>query len=403
MRRIAIIGGGISGLSVLHYLKKRYSENIDVTLYEAHSAVGGSVTSFSVQGFIFEAGPNGFLTNQPHTLELIDELGFSNQIIEANEHSKRRYIQINGQLQLVPSNLVSFIQTPLLSISEKIRFIQGFFIKNVSKNQSIYDYTSRRFGLGVTEHLVDPFLTGIYAGNIKRLHMESTFPKFTPRKKSKMCSFKNGMGSFMGSLYQRYKSSIQTGVEIKSLDQIKADDVICTIPAYAAADLLGIDLLNRIVYSPVAVVGLLIKKTSMKKMPDGFGYLIPSSEKKKILGVLLESNIFTRDQNPELIFLRVMLGGMHHPTITKHTQEELVHLAIQEIEATYGLKERPANTFVRIWPKGIPQYDLDYPRIRSTINEEFKKSSHLYVCGSYLDGVSFNDCIKNARKLVYSL
>jgi len=198
MKRIAIIGGGISGLAVLHYLNKRYGNQIEVTLYERNPYVGGCIASLDNNGFLFETGPNGFLTNQPNTLEFLEEIGFSDQIIEADDSSNRRYIQMNGKLHLLPMDLWNFIKTPILSTKDKFRLIGGLFKKNISKNQSVFDYTSKRFGIAVTESLVDPFLTGIYAGDIKRLHMDWAFPKISKIRgqkkiKTKMCSFKNGM------------------------------------------------------------------------------------------------------------------------------------------------------------------------------------------------------------------
>lgn len=401
MKKFAIIGGGISGLAVLHYLKKRYAHDVDITLYERSSSVGGCISSIETQGFFFETGPNGFLTNQPNTLEFLEEIGFSDQLIEANQEAKRRYIQLNGQLHLLPTDPLGFIQTPLLSTSNKFRLIGGLFRRNISKNQSVYDYTTARFGLAVTQRLVDPFLTGIYAGNIKRLHMGSAFPQLGQRKgKPRLCSFKSGMGSLIQHLSKRYQAHIQTDREITSLDQIKADHIICCAPAYVASDLLGMDILNQIPYASLAVVGMLIKNESFKTLPDGFGYLVPSTEGKDVLGVLLESNIFTRQTGQGQTFIRVMLGGSHHPAIINDSPETILAKALKEIDQIYGLKDHPIASSVKLWPKGIPQYELAYPTLRQAIGQELKKRPHVYLCANYLDGISFNDCINNAKRLI---
>jgi oxygen-dependent protoporphyrinogen oxidase len=401
MKQIAIIGGGISGLAVLHYLKKRYREAISVKLYERNTQIGGTISS-QKQGFIFETGPNGFLTS-PSTLEFIEELNFTDQIIQANEASKRRYIQLDGKLHLLPADPFTFLQTPLLSSSDKLRLIKGLLNKDISKDQSIYEYASKRFGEVVTDRLIDPFLTGIYAGDIKRLHMEYAFPKFGKGGgKNIMCSFKSGMGSLMNQLYQTYQSSIQTGIEIRSLSEIKADIIVLSTPAYVASELLGIDILNKVIYSPVAVVALKAKKKSFGILPDGFGYLIPSGEGKEILGVLLESNVFPRDTSEDEIVIRVMLGGAHHPEIIQKSPEELIEVALRELDLTYGLKGNP-TAVVKAWPKGIPQYDLDYPKLLPAIYEELKNKSHIRLCANYIGGISFNDCIKSARELAFQL
>ncbi len=219
MKRIAIIGGGISGLTVLHFLKQRLGENVNITLFEREAATGGTIRSFKKDSCLFEWGPNGFLDNQPASLQLIQELGASDQIIAADANSRKRYIQVKGMLQTVPMGPVEFISTPLLAVKDKWTLITGIFKRNISKDCSIDDYVSQRFSGAIAETLVDPFISGIYAGNIRRLHMASAFPKFKAKgfKKTRMCSFKGGMGQIIESLDKRYKKHIQTGTEISSI------------------------------------------------------------------------------------------------------------------------------------------------------------------------------------------
>jgi oxygen-dependent protoporphyrinogen oxidase len=397
MKHIAIIGGGISGLAALHYFRKH---SYNVTLYEQGPQVGGTVSTQNAQGFLFESGPNSFLSN-PSTLEFIEELGISDQLIYADEASKRRYIQLDGKLLLLPSDPFGFLQTPLLSATEKMRFISGLLNSNVSKDQSVYDYASKRFGEVVTDRFIDPFLTGIYAGDIKRLHMEYAFPKMGTGK-GILCSFKNGMGSLIAHLYQKYQSHILTSAEIQNIKDVKADLIIVSTPAYVAANLLGFPILDRVVYSPIAVVGLKVNKKFLETLPDGFGYLIPSSEGKEVLGVLLESNVFRRETNADEIVIRVMLGGAHHPEIVHMSEQELTEIALREIDLTYGLKGHHL-TAIKVWPKGIPQYDLDYPKLIPALQEELRQFPHVRLCANYIGGISFNDCIKNARSLVETL
>lgn len=407
MRKIAIIGGGISGLAILHYLKQQASQEFQITLYEANVQAGGAISSVDNHGFIFETGPNGFLTNQPNTLEFLEEIGFADQLIEANALAKRRYIQLDGKLKLLPIDPASFLKSDLLSGAEKLRMLKGLFLKNIPKDQSIYDYTSKRFGVTVTERFVDPFLTGVYAGDIKRLHM-SAFPKMgTPKgsrkSKTKMCSFKNGMGSLIEHLSQKYAAHIKLGFEITDLNKINADIKICCTPAYVTSQLLKLDILNNIPYSSVAVVGLAFDKAAFKNIPDGFGYLIPSTEGKDILGVLIESNVFKRNPNQEQVFVRVMLGGRHHPEILNFSQEELLNKAIKELEQVYGLSKKPSGVSIKVWPKAIPQYELNYPIILQEVQGFIRSQPQIHLCANYLGGISFNDCILNAKATAASI
>jgi len=406
MKNIAIIGGGISGLTVLHYLKQRLGNDVQITLFEREAALGGTIRSFKKNSCLFEWGPNGFLDNQPVSLQLIEELGLSDQLIEAQSTARRRYIQIKEKLYALPTNPFNFISTPILPLKDKCSLLTGLLKKNISKDRSIYEYVSQRFSPGIAESLADPLISGIYAGNIKSLHMASAFPKLNRKgfPKSRMCSFLGGMGQIIEALEKRYKQYIQKNSEISS-SQINADITIVATTAYAAAKIVEnlnpvlSRALTQIPYAPLAVVGLLFKQDSFKKKPDGFGYLIPSKENKNILGVLIESNVYAKRAGDEQIMMRVMLGGAHHPAIINDPEEKILDLAIKEIDNTYNLVSQPIETFVKLWPKAIPQYEIDYPHWRQSIAQQCAKTPGLYLCANYLDGVSFNDCIYNAKTL----
>lgn len=217
-----------------------------------------------------------------------------------------------------------------------------------------------------------------------------------------MRSFLGGMGQIMETLLSRYQSHIQTNTDI-SLAQIKTDITIVSTPAYAAARIIGdvnpvlAHLLGQIPYVPIAVVGLGFEHNAFRKKTDGFGFLIPSQEHKDILGVLIESNIFPQRAGLDQVMLRVLLGGAHHPQIINDTKEQILSKAIKEIDTVYGLKAQPLETFVQLWPKAIPQYEMNYPLWRQGIAEQCAQTPDLYLCANYLDGISFNDCINNAK------
>jgi len=406
MKRIAIIGGGISGLSVLHYLKQRFGDTVEIMLYEREASVGGTIRSLKKGPCLFEWGPNGFLDNQPASLQLIEELGFTDQLIEAGPAALRRYVQIKGDLHAVPANLLDFIQTPILPFKEKWSLVKGIFKKNIPTDTSIYDYASQRFSPFIAESLVDPFIGGICAGNIKRLHMASAFPKLKRRgfKKPRMRSFIGGMGQIIEALDKRYKRHILTKSEISS-SQKNVDVIIVATPAYAAAKIVEnlnpvlSGLLSQVPYAPIAVAGLLFKECSFKKKPDGFGYLIASKENKEVLGVMIESNVYSGRAGSGQILVRVILGGAHRPAIINDVQEQILAKSIEEIDSTYGVCSKPIETFVKLWPKAIPQYEINYPQWRPLVAQQCAKTPGLYLCANYLDGVSFNDCINNAKSL----
>ena len=380
MKKFAIIGGGISGLAVLHYLEKRYADSAQITLYERNPAVGGTITTQDSQGFLFETGPNGFLNNQPNTFTFIEELGLSDQLIKGTPKA-RRDIQLNGRLHALPTDLPTFLTTSVLSWADKIALFQGAFKKDINTDQSVYDYACQRFSKGIAENLFDPLVKGVFAGDARRLHMASCFPRgFKP---GKLFSLRQGMGQVINRLYERYTDHIQLNTSVENLDQIKADTIILSTPAFTAAKLLKMDILNQMIYAPVAVFGLGFPESAFKHKPDGFGYLIPSSQNKKVLGVLIESNVFAARAPQGHLMIRVMM---------KEPDEQT---ALQELDIIYGLKQKPVYSQLKFWPQAVPQYGLKYPALRQQIKDELKQKPNVHLCANYLDGISFNDCINN--------
>ena len=410
IKKIAIIGGGISGLAALHFIKKHHGDHVDVTLYERNAHAGGNIQTVLQDGFLFENGPNGFLNNQPTTFELIQDLNLNDQLITADNGSSRRYIQINGHLDQLPKDPLSFIQTPLLTFQDKCHVIKGLFNAKISTDQSVYDYVATRLGRGMAENFADPFVSGIFAGDIKRLHMASIFPKKTKKHKGRtqQYSFKQGMGTLIQTLEARCTKHIKFGVNISSIGDISADQIICTCPAYAASVLLKdhpvlCESLDAIPYAPVTVLGLAFPSEAFKNKPDGFGYLIPSHQRKDILGVLLESNVFA-DRAPQgMMMVRVMMGGRHHPEIINDDAQVFLTKALDELRSIYGLRKDPVQHWIKSWPKAIPQYELGYPEIINSIQKELKNIPLLTLSGNYLGGVSFNDCVNNAKTFAQSI
>ncbi len=388
--KVAIIGGGISGLSTLHFLKKKYHDDIDVTLYEANPYLGGNIRSLHQDGFIFETGPNGFINNAPTTLELIEDLGLTQELISADAFAKRRYIQLDGKLHLLPSDFPTFIKSSILTPLEKFLLVKGMFNKKVSMDQSISDYVTARFCKGVAEKLADPFIRGIFGGDIKKLHMAQAFPKM---KKGTMTSLKGGMGQIFEKFEARYAQHIIKSQSIEALEKIKADRIISTVPAYKAATLTNNQSLSQIRYCTVSVVGLGFDVASFKQKPDGFGYLIPSNQGKDILGVLIESNVYANRAPEGKIMVRVMIAQDAAP-------EALIQKALKELDQTFGLSGKPVVRFVQAWPKAIPQYEMNYAQVLSNVHLQ---KDGLTISGNFIKGISLNDCINNAKDIANSI
>ena len=451
-KQILIIGGGISGLSVLHNLKKKYAvdPHIQIRLLEKNDYAGGTARTQKYPHCLFEEGPNGFLDSKESTLRLVKELGLEGELAPSHRQSAIRYICLNNQLHKLPSNPAGMFKFKLFSLYDKFRFPMEFFVpKGTNPNETVYEFGKRRIGENFSRFFLDPMVSGIFGGDARTMDLKSAFPRIyeieqtygslikgmIALKKQKssgkkslapagqpgghLTSFKGGMSQLTDAIYKRYHDSIHLYEEVTAIHRLSegfsvettrtqyfAQEIYLCAPAHKAAKFVGnfapklSHALAQIVYAPIAVVGLVYRRQQFDRFPEGFGYLIPSSEGTQVLGVLFDSNIFPDRCDPEHFLFRVMLGGARHPDILNLSHEELFTLARKEIANTLKFHMSPADQIIKVWPEAIPQYNIQYPALKSTIDDEVKKIHGLHLVANYLNGVSLNDCTANAAAAV---
>jgi len=450
-KEIVIIGAGISGLTLLHSLKQKFKDETQVTinLYEKNDHPGGTIQSVQNNQCIFETGPNGFLDSKSETLQLVEELELAERLIDSSEESAIRYIYRKGKIKRLPTNPKSLLFSPLLTPLDKFRALKEKQIpKGTDPDETVYDFAKRRFGEKVAQVFFDPLVSGIYAGDAQKVNLKAAFPQIyqleqeygslieagmvkkrerkndnsKPTFGGKLKSFQEGMYQIVHTFYTKHQDSIHLNTEIKSItmtygqyvlhtkdSHFTANELFLSTPAYSASTLLEnidkeiVTTLDRINYAPVAVVGLVYPKNIFKNIPVGFGYLVPSTEFTEILGVLFESQIFTNRCPSDQIMFRLMIGGMKNQGIINKSEAELVEIAINEINKVFNTEERLKNIFVKSWAKAIPQYDQDYVEVQKSLSLQLKNHPGLHLVANYRNGVSFNDCVKNARQEVQDL
>ncbi|MDI6714100.1 MAG: protoporphyrinogen oxidase [Thermodesulfovibrio sp.] len=437
-----IVGGGISGLSLAYFLLKRNPE-LNLKLIEAEKRAGGKIITEKVSGFLCEGGVNGFLSNKPSTIALAKELNI--EPIKGSESAKKRYILIDGKLKEVSSNPLKFFLSSLLSFSGKIRMIREYFIvpQKEEIDESVEQFVSRRVGREFYEKLIDAMSTGIYAGDPSRMSMKSCFPKvyflekkygglikglLALKKERKsvqaqpdtvLMSFKGGMLELINSLESKLEGRIIKGkkvigcnyengiyrVFLESGETIEAKKVIFACPAHDTSQILKdfdkelSDILNSIPYPPLSVVALGFKTDQIGFGTDLYGFLVPYKEKRKILGALFDSSIFTNRAPDGYVLLRTMIGGRRAPKLALLPDEKLIDLALSELKEILKIKGEP--NFIKIfrWERAIPQYELGHEEKLRKIDQILKKYPGLYLTGNAYRGVSVNDCIENSLKL----
>jgi len=402
VEKLAIIGGGISGLSLAYYLQDKF----DITIFEKDKW-GGKAYTQKVGNYLLEEGVNGFLNNAPKTLELCEEIGI--KPIKANENSKIRYIYDEKLIQ-IPTKPKDFLKSEILPFWAKLRVAMEIFVEPIcDREESVEEFANRRFGKTFTKRMMIPMLAGIYASTPSKTSMNAAFPKlkkieceygslFKGMMKLKrggapsgeLHSFEWGMSEFIEKLKSKINAKFEKK-EINDIDELKDfDKVVVATPAYAAAKILKkhkklSNLLSKIEYNPVAIVGFDFDDIK----PVSFGIL---TIKEKSLGILMDKYIF-----PNRNAIRVMLGGARYPEIKDLSEDEIIDIAKKDIQKITG-STNPKFSWIKMHKNAIPNYSLGHQKLVEEIMQEAKKAG-VIITGNAYKGVSFNDCIKNSYDL----
>ena len=455
-KTITVIGGGIAGLSAAYHLQKYIADaglNWRVRLLEASDRLGGKIRTERINGFVIEGGPDTFLATKPWATQLCQELDLGKSLQGTNPARKNTYILRNGRLQpmpdgltmMIPTNITSMLATRLLSWPDKLRMGLDWFIpaKALDGDESLGAFVSRRLGRSAYENLIEPLMSGIYAGDGDALSLKATFPylrdlelnhgglvkgALSTKKKmrrngqkaagsrSAFLTPRTGLQEIVDALVNRLEGmgcELHTSQPVGSLERkgevyvvrpiqgaaFQADAVILAAPAYSSAQILeemAPDLaleLGDITYVNAATVSLAYDQEQLRRPLDGYGYVIPRKEGQRALACTWTSTKFPHRAPEGKALLRVFFGrageGMQVPT----DESELVYLARQEVAQTLDLTAEPILSRVFYWEKAMPQYNLGHPERLERIDKQLKNYPSLALAGNAYRGIGIPDCI----------
>ncbi|MEB3286500.1 MAG: protoporphyrinogen oxidase [Vampirovibrionales bacterium] len=450
-----IVGGGISGLTLAYRLK---AQNKRVLLLEADTEPGGVIKSFQVQmargKVLLEAGPNTVPTSAREFMELADAVGLLP--IRSSPLAKNRYIYLAGQLVKVPGGPLSFLFSPILSLSGKLGLLRDLIQPPCSQNDpSLADFITHRFGPEVLSNLVTPAVTGIYASDPAQMSLQATFPflaiwerqygsvikgAFAALKKKKqaaakdktkqtyaLLSFEEGLQALPKALAKALQPNIRLAspvfrvevlnkkhseefeyqVTLESGEQVSARSLVLATPAEVSASLLSnlqteaAGLLKTIEYSPMHLVYLGFEKSALKKDWDGFGFLVPRNQNLQLLGSIWCSAIFPERFADTLAVSVHFQGGAFYPQLSRLSDDALIAQTLQDVQTIYrDANLMPVFSLVRRWPRAIPQYTPGHIERQQKVDALLARDCPgLYLLGNYRSGVSLNDCVKQANAL----
>jgi len=449
--KIVVVGGGISGLATAYALHERSrdaNQSNDIVVLEAGEAIGGTIATTPSNGFLCEGGPNGFLDSKPHTLALIRRLGLSEQVLTSSDAARRRFVMIKGRLHELPTTPGAFLRSGLLTLGGRLRVLGERWVGRATDvDETVAAFARRRLGTQVAQRLIDPFVSGVFAGDPELLSLRVTFPRLHEletefgslirassklRKKrgpqeggaagpgGRLTSFSEGMGTLTKALAQALAPNVHCNSPVVSLSRENdrwavvtaagasesADCVILAIPAYRAAALLApldkalSEPLNSIPYASVAVVALGFHRDAVQHPLDGFGFLIPHQESRKILGCLWTSSVFPGRRAPDNhVLLRSMVGGARAGERVALDDASMVALVRAELDTVLGLEGDPALVHVRRYDRAIPQYTVGHLDRVEALEQACSQWPGLFVTGNAFRGVGINDCTREAEEL----
>ena len=443
-KKITVLGAGISGLASAYWLEEA---GFDVTIIETGSEPGGAMITRHSNDFLIDLGPNSGLETSPKIKEIVNGVGLASEMIYANEEGNKRYILKNNELLPLPTSPLKFLKTNLFSASAKLRLLKEPFIGKSEDGyyQSISEFVTRRLGQEFLDNAIDPFVSGVFAGDPDKLSVKSAFPKLyrleevygglikgmikgakerkerkeESKQSAKMFSFKNGMQSFPRAIAAKLKGNIFFDCEIKSIvkeedkiavtikrneneGKIISDVVLSTIPSYVLSNLVKpidqvlSDHLDKIFYPPVLVLYVGYKKKAVLQNLDGFGFLIPSKEKRKFLGAIWSSTIFKNRAAADYAAFTIFVGGARNPDFTIEEMNSRIEEVLEEFHEIMSITEKPVIIDKKFWKHAIPQYNIGYIEHENYFDEFEKNNPGIFLSGNFRGGISVGDCIKSS-------
>ena len=448
---VVLIGAGLTGLTAAFYLHKQGKR---VAVIEKENRVGGQIESLHHKGFIFEKGPNTGVLSYPEVAELFQDLSPLCELETANEDAKRRLIWKGERFHEIPSSLLGGVTTSLFSLKDKFRILgEPFRAKGEDPNESVASLTRRRLGKSFLNYAVDPFLSGVYAGNPETLITKYALPKLyrleqaygsfikgaiakakqpkTDRDKlanKKVFSAIGGLEQIPKAIAKKigahsfYLAAKDTAIRPEGNHwstrfsregnsfELLSKQVVTTVGGYALPQLLPFlerDILSKITnlrYAPVVQISVGIKDTGNLHF-NAFGGLVPSCEKRDVLGILFPSACFEGRAPQKGALFSFFIGGVKRVELTQKTDEELTALVLDHLHSMLKFPKEVEPDLIHIFrhPRAIPQYEQTSEERFKSIDRIQREYKGLILAGNIKDGIGMSDRIKQGVSIAREL
>jgi len=434
---IAIIGAGITGLTVAEHLIRHKK---DCYLFEASPHLGGNMQSFYQGNYLLEKGPNSLRINDD-IYAFLEELGIHEDILYTHKRARFRFVLKNGKYQKLPSGLLSFLFSSFFSFDAKKQLWKE---RNIPPedfpNESIANFFRRRFGEEITTYVVAPFISGIFAGDPEKLLIKEAFSRVwelerkhrsvvrgafkqtNKQKKKGIISFPKGLGYINDAIVGRIKSRIKTNHRIEHIRKtvdgfhlfvkgkstpIKAQQLVSTLPAYQLAPITQeihpafSKALEGIYYPPVSLVYTAFKRQDVGHKLNGFGALHNHKEPSHTLGTIFSSSLFEGRCPTDEVLLTTFVGGCVKAEKALQPPVKVKQDVLEDLRKFLDISGEPTFQHMTEYPKAIPQYDKNILAYRPFIPE--LQEIGIHIGGNWVSGISVGDCILYGKKLAHRL
>lgn len=466
--RIAVLGGGISGLAAAYTLARARQAGalIETILIERSGRPGGVIRSEQVEGCVVEAGPDSFLTEKPEAAQLCRELGLGHALLGSNDAARRTYVLHQerlvplpeGLMLVVPTRVWPILTTSLLPPRSKLAIVRELFMsskaaeKNSPEDESVAAFVRRHFGSAMLENIVDPLLAGVYGGDSKFLSARSVLPRFwrmeqehgsltraawRARRKGRRATesgesppplfttLAGGLTLLVDALERQLpKSGLRLGERVtaferspgsvgghaggyrvhgESGEKCSVDAVILALPAPECGRLVsGFDpklggMLADIPYTSALTVALGFDPATARRLPPGFGFLIPRNENRRLLACTFVHNKFAPHAPAGRALLRCFLGGARGPEVLYLSDAEILSVVRGELAALLKISAEPLFYRIYRWPASMAQYVVGHSKILEAIQSRLEEHPGLFLAGNAYSGIGISDCIRTGQ------
>jgi len=441
--RVAIVGGGITGLAAASALRGH-----NVTLLERESRLGGKILTERIDGFLLEAGPDSFLTTKPEAVALCRTLGLGDDLV-GTKSGRIVYVLSGGRLHplpdglmlMAPTKLLPFLRSSLFSLREKVRIATELVLPPHAHDgdESLGAFVRRRFGRATLDRLAAPLLAGIYAGDAESMSLRATFPQLLEIEHARgsviagmmaqrararsapsagrvplFMTLRGGLDRLVEQLHTTLRDmDVRLGTTARdlSLDRssymihlqdggyVEADRVILSTPAFVTADLIrrlapdAAALLQQIPYVSTATISLGYRERDVPMMA-GDGFVVARDERYHLTACTWVSTKWPGRVPAGCVLLRAYVGSARDPDVLERSDDEIVTLVRAELGAAMGLSADPVLSHIVRWPRSMPQYTIGHLDRLAAVEQTLRPFPGIVLAGAGYRGIGLPDCIR---------